>query len=393
MLENQRILAVTDEFWDGFKRIRHRMPMLWAREGNRVLWLEQTPYPNQIRRGSASFWGNLRPRMREVEPGLFAATMPPAIPRMLKGGILGNTLRTVHRAVDKPRIRGYLKKLGWEPDMVVLFQQPVRHDYLAMFPHALKVYYCSDIYGYGQATPQEIEEEKHCCEKVDVVFTTAGIVRDRLIQYNPHTYHLPHAVDLQWWEENRDRVPEDYDRIPHPRAVFPGVISSRIDFDFMERVARCAPDWNFVYVGPVKQVEEQVKQLNALPNCHFLGERKWEDIPGYIAGADVLIFPYWAHATISHSGLPLKFYEFAISGHPILSTAFNKPELDNPDLMVIRTEPEGWRDYLADVRANRAEQDELSRLRRQLAMQNTYEARLHRQRELLELIVEEKKTK
>lgn len=388
-LVNQRILAVTDDFWDAFQRVRHRIPMLWAREGNQVLWLEQTPFPNQIRRGVARLSTSLRPMLRDVHPRLSVGTMPPAFPKMLKGGALGNALRAIHRLADKPRLRRYLKRLGWDPDMVVLFQQPVCHDYLDMFPRALKVYYCSDIYGFGRATPGEMEEERVCCEKVDVIFTTSEIVRQRLAPFNEHTYHLPHAVDERWWEENRGHLPGDLDAVPRPRALFSGAVTPRIAFDLVEQVAAARPDWHFVFVGMILKAEQRVEQLRTIPNIHFLGEKKWEEIPGYIAHSDALFLPYAGNAVAQNMGLPLKFYEFAISGLPIICTDYQKLELPDPRMIEIHSGVEEWCAFFDRVRAQEGE-DEFAPLRRRLAAENTYAARFARQRDILKDIMKRK---
>lgn len=391
LLKNQRILAITDDYWDGFQRIRHRMPALWAREGNEVLWLEQTPFPNQLVRGAASLQTSLFPRLRRIEPRLTVGTMPPAFPKMMKGGGY-NVLRSLHRQIDAPRIRYYLGQLGWRPDMVVLFQQPVRHDYFDLFPRALKIYYSSDIYGFGYARPEELKEEEICCRKADAVVTTSGSVLQNLKSFNPHTYHLPHAVDEQWWRENCGRQPQEYQAIPRPRALFSGALGTRIDCDLIRETASRRPHWNFVFIGPFVKGGDRVLELDALSNCHVLGPKAWEEVPGFIAGADALVLPYAGNAVAQHMGLPLKFYEFAISGLPILATDYQQLELPDPGIVAIRRGAQEWAEHLDEIIKYPEQQEKISQLRQSIALQNTYGSRLKELRAILRRVLKERKS-
>jgi len=359
------------------------MPMAWAEAGNHILLLEGSPYPNHFMRGDARWGPSLHGQLRRVHPRLHVGAMPPAFPRMLKGGLMGNALRALHRPLDRRRIRRYLRVLGWEPEIVVLMQEPVRYDLLELFPDALRVYYCNDLYGYGHGTANEFREEAECCRRVDVVFTTSDILRRRLLPHNAKTFHIPHAVDLAWWESNRNRHPAEMERIRRPRALFTGALTARIDFALLEEVAGACPHWQFVLIGPYNLAEKEARRLEALGNCHLFGAKPHEEIPGYLALADVLLFPYAGKATAQHCGLPLKFYEYAISGQPILSTDFAQLELPNPDLVHVARSPQQWVDFLTHFERHREQQAVLTRQRRELAERNTYQARIEQQRGIL----------
>ncbi|MCB2153939.1 glycosyltransferase [bacterium] len=293
---------------------------------------------------------------------------------------MGNSLRAVHRPFDRRRIRKYLGALGWEPDLVVLFQLPVRHDLLAMFPKATTAYYCSDIYGFGEATPGELQEEEACCRKVDLIFTTSEVLKNRLVRFNPRTYHIPHAVDRDWWESGSGQSPPEFSGIPKPRCVFTGAVFERLDFDLLLKCAQLRKDWQFVLVGPVIRDSSEIQQLRGEKNVSLLGHRAWEAIPGYLNGADVLMVPFRRNPVAENLGLPLKFYEYAMSGKPILSTDFGPFEFPDPSLAVRYQTAQEWSDYLEYIASSPSEEAKKAERRRSIALENTYESRLELQR-------------
>jgi glycosyltransferase involved in cell wall biosynthesis len=380
-LERDDIIVVNDDVWNAPERVRHKMARAWARAGNRVLWLEQTPFPAHFRRGDARLATSLRPTLRRIEKRLWVGTMPPAFPRMLKGGAAGRALLALHRPLDRWFITKYRRQIGIRrADLLVLFQQPSRHDLLAVVPHARSVYYCNDIVGYGRGEPGEMAEEIACCRGVDHVFTTSAVVAERLARENPRTRHFPHAVDRAWWDANKDRTPPECERIPAPRLVYTGVCGERLDFELVEALARELPGWSLVFVGPPLQTAERIAALAArCPNVHFVGGRPVEDLAGWIASADALMFPYVLDELQRNVGLPIKFFEYAVSGHPILATPFTTFDGVPPGAVLLAGTAGEWSARLAEATAPDA-RDRLRALLVPLAEANTYEHRVEEMR-------------
>jgi glycosyltransferase involved in cell wall biosynthesis len=385
-LHDDDILVLTEQYWDAPKRIAHKMPLAWAEAGNRVLWIEQPPFPMKDWRRPGQLRRSLRGDLRERHERLWVGAAPPAVPTMHRGGMVGNAMRALHRPALAKRIRRYMTQLGFRPKLLVLMQQAVRYDLLPDFPDAATVYYCHDLFGYGFASQTALAEEAECCRRVDQVWTTSDALRQRLWKHNPGTHHVPHALDEQWWDRCRHDRPEEFHRIAAPRALFTGPYQTeKLDTELLIEVAERRPGMNFVFVGPLYARPSErhlIDRAQKIPNMHWLGERRLEQLAGYIDGADVLMLPYRLDdVNASFIGLGVKFYEYMISGKPVCATPYTRFETVASDLITVANGPDAWAEALDRSLAERGR--DLADRRESLARQNTYDRRIEQQRLLL----------
>ena len=85
--------------------------------------------------------------------------------------------------------------------------------------------------------------------------------------------------------------PADQKDIPHPRFGFFGVVDERFDIELIDQVATAKPDWHFVILGPVVKIDPAT--LPRHENIHYLGSKKYEELPAYISGWDIATIPFW----------------------------------------------------------------------------------------------------
>ena len=118
-------------------------------------------------------------------------------------------------------------------------------------------------------------------------------------------------------------------------------------------------------------------------NLHWLGERGVDQLPGYIAGADVLMLPYRLdNPNTPYIGLSLKFFEYMISGKPVIVTPYTRFPADVQDLITIAEGAAAWVEALDTIVTDR---DPAAAARREaLARRNTYRQRINQQRALLD---------
>jgi glycosyltransferase involved in cell wall biosynthesis len=229
-----------------------------------------------------------------------------------------------------------------------------------------------------------LAELTRCAKKVDMIWTTSDIQRQSLEKQNQNTYHLPHAVDISWWENNYKNTPREYQQIGSPRAVYTGPIQTKMDMNLIIKVAQGKPQWNFVFIGPIVKGQVNNRTLRraiSLPNLHFLGERKPDQLPGYIHGADILMLPYICDENRRYAGLALKYYEYLVSGHPIIATPYTDMETKEKDLFYVGSNHREWLEIFDHLKSTESPEKKTRRI--EVAAMNIYGARIETQRKIL----------
>jgi glycosyltransferase involved in cell wall biosynthesis len=113
-------------------------------------------------------------------------------------------------------------------------------------------------------------------------------------------------------------VPADIDTIPQPVLGYFGVIDERVDYDLIAAVADANTDANVVMVGPVVKVDPA--SLPQRSNIHWLGQRDYQSLPGYVKRFDVCLMPFALNEATEFIN-PTKTLEYMAAGKPIVSTA------------------------------------------------------------------------
>src|ERR687889_962427 len=91
-----------------------------------------------------------------------------------------------------------------------------------------------------------------------------------------------------------------------------------MDIDRVAGVAAARPDWQLVLLGPVVKIDPAV--LPRPGNIHYLGPKKYEELPHYVAGWDVALLPF-ARNEATRFISPTKTPEYMAAGKPIVSTS------------------------------------------------------------------------
>jgi UDP-galactopyranose mutase len=182
------------------------------------------------------------------------------------------------------------------------------------------IYDCMDELSAFQGASAELNRlETALLERADVVFT-GGLSLYEAKRARHHNVHaFPSAVDAAHFGQARNRVPDppDQTEIPHPRIGFFGVIDERLDRDLVAAVARQRPDWQLILVGPVVKIDPE--SLPRAPNIHYLGGKKYDDLPGYIANWDAAMMPFACNEATRFIS-PTKTPEYLAAGRPLVST-------------------------------------------------------------------------
>ncbi len=170
----------------------------------------------------------------------------------------------------------------------------------------------------------------------DIVLANCQKLVDTVRELGGHADLVPNGVDL---DDPADLagIPRDLDAIPSPRIGYAGNLSSRIDIDLLDYLARQHPRWNLVLIGSA-HLNRRILELTRYKNVHLLGVRTYPEVRSYIRHFDVAIIPHLKNA-MTDSMHPMKLLIYAALSVPIVST-----NIDNlgefRDLVTIGRTPE-----------------------------------------------------
>ena len=187
---------------------------------------------------------------------------------------------------------------------------------------SLTVYDCMDeLSGFQGAPPVLREREREVFAMADLVFTGGLSLYEAKRVHHPRVHAFPSSVDAAHFAKARTRgaavEPEDQRSIPHPRLGFFGVIDERMDVELLRKAALARPGYHFVILGPVVKIDPA--RLPRLPNIHYLGPKKYDELPAYLGGWDVATMPFALNEATRYIS-PTKTLEYLAAGKPVVST-------------------------------------------------------------------------
>jgi glycosyltransferase involved in cell wall biosynthesis len=170
------------------------------------------------------------------------------------------------------------------------------------------------------APPVLIEREQELLSRADVVFTGGQSLYEAKRGRHANVHPFPSSVDVEHFALARrlEGDPPDQALIPHPRLGFFGVLDERLDAELLRRTAALRPDWHFVLLGPVAKIDP--RSLPQAPNIHYLGMKKYQELPAYLAGWDVALLLFARNEATKFIS-PTKTPEYLAAGKPVVSTS------------------------------------------------------------------------
>ena len=206
-------------------------------------------------------------------------------------------------------------------DRVLWYYTPMALSFSRHVKASAVVYDCMDELSGFLGAPRELKElEAELCARADVMFTGGHSLYEAKRRSHPNVHPFPSSVDVPHFAKARSlrNDPADQAHIPQPRLGFFGVIDERMDIELVRKVAEGRPDWHIVLLGPVVKIDPA--SLPRLPNIHYLGQKRYDDLPAYLAGWDIAILPFARNSATRYIS-PTKTPEYMAGGKPVISTS------------------------------------------------------------------------
>ena len=231
------------------------------------------------------------------------------------------------------------------------------------------IYDCMDEWnGFPGMAHVITKAERRLVPECDLLVVTAQRLYDKWRQLSRLMVLARNAVDYDFYAAHC-RPNGLLADAKHPVVGYYGAIAGWFDLELMIDVARRRPNYTFVLLGGVFEVD--VSELKRLPNVRLLGQQPYETMPQYLHHFDACLIPFRTNK-ITEATDPVKVYEYLSGGKPVVSVAL--PELvPCGDLVYIARDRE---DFLVQLDKAVTENDPaMVERRRRFAAENTWNKR------------------
>jgi UDP-galactopyranose mutase len=204
--------------------------------------------------------------------------------------------------------------------MTAWFYTPMALEFAEHLRPDVTVYDCMDeLSAFRGAPPRMMEMERALLARADLVFTGGRSLYEAKRNRHPRVSCFPSSIDAAHFAAARAQqpAPADQQGIPGPRIGFFGVVDERMDTDLVGALAATRPDWSFVMIGPVVKIDPE--GLPRPPNIHWLGPKRYAELPRYLAGWNAGFMPFARNESTRFIS-PTKTPEFLAAGLPVVST-------------------------------------------------------------------------
>lgn len=161
--------------------------------------------------------------------------------------------------------------------------------------------------------------EKQLLVKSDLVFTGGKSLFEAKKAQHHNIYSFPSSIDRAHFAKAKtiQQDPEDQKTMKHPRIGFFGVIDERFDKQLIQEIAIKRPDFQIILIGPIVKINPDHLPKNE--NIHYLGAKKYDDLPAYLSHWDVALIPFAINKSTQFIS-PTKTPEYLSAGIPVIST-------------------------------------------------------------------------
>lgn len=316
MFKNETIVCIAAADWFGMWARAQQLMTRFARQGNRVLYVDPpitllSPIKNP------ALFSKQREQLIQVEENIYVYSPPVMLP-------FGNMYRAINKVNQyrlAGRLRRVLKKINYQPTLLWSYL-PSSVDLVG---HMNIPFVCYDCVDEHAAFPGFVKREtvdtmeRALLGMADATFASAKELYDRKSHNAAGMVFVPNGADVKHFAQAREEslpLASEVANLSGPVVGYIGAISQWLDQDMLLALAEKHPQWSLVLVGPA---DTDVSRLKSLPNVHLLGKKDYQELPRYLKAFDVAVIPFKIN-DLTTGVNPVKLYEYLAAGKPVVSS-------------------------------------------------------------------------
>lgn len=195
---------------------------------------------------------------------------------------------------------------------IVLTTLPITADLPGMLDVDHWIYYRVDDFSVWPGLDGSVmrDMEQQLLERVQGVVAVSEHLTHDLNRFRGPSLLLTHGIDLPHWTSpvrDTSPMPAWWTDAPKPRALFWGLIDSRLDVNWCRALVESRDfKGSLILLGPQQSPDSA---LHNLPRVLLPGAVSYHELPRFAHTADVLVMPY-ADLPVTRAMQPLKFKEY-----------------------------------------------------------------------------------
>lgn len=315
---------------------------LFAQRGYRVTYLQSTINLGHrlLRKGYYHTW---KKGPRRVEHGIWVTGAMSLVPHIdNRSAALARFSGPASYRTALPSIRSLVHAAGYGDPDIIWTTVPGSTSLKSIFPKARLLFHVVDNYSaYRGGGVRALEALDY--QRADHLLVIGQALKEYLTQgfgVSPEQVtNLGQGVNLALYAGDFT-VPPELKAIPRPRAVWLG-LGKKLDRGLLGALAKSLQQkqGSLIWIGPEAPWTEEFGR--EYPNMHFLGPRPAPDVPAYLRSCDLGVMLYDRSKQAIYEGQhPLKLYEYAAAGLPIISTHHREFEVLKPPVWEVSNEAE-----------------------------------------------------
>jgi glycosyltransferase involved in cell wall biosynthesis/vancomycin permeability regulator SanA len=322
---SQNIICISTIDWDFIWQGHQEIMSTLARQGHRVLFIENTG----VRAATLLDLPRLKSRLRNWRKGVNGIRKVMDNLYVYSPVVLpfphSRIARYINKAIMTLTLNRWIKTVRFvSPIVWTWLPTALALELIGALDAQLVVYYCVDNFEASTAGGKQIRKtEEILIRRADLVFAHSKGLFDRCSRLASEVHIFQYGFNRDIFAQAGDRLPDDLEGITHPVLGYVGGVHKVVDFDLVKVVALAHPDKSLVFVGPL---QTDVHGLASLPNVHFLGRKQYYELPTYIRHFDLCLIPYVLNDYTRYV-YPNKLNEYLIMGKPVVSTRI--PEVEH----------------------------------------------------------------